>query len=139
MASFLIDARLGSILDQLFGAGSALTPPGTWYLGLFTAMPTSAGGGTEASYTGYARQPSTNNATEWPNASGSPRTKSNAHDIDFGVAGSGPTNVVGVGFFDAVSAGNLWVALGLTGAPITINNGADVKILATTLVLEGCA
>lgn len=138
--SFLQDDVLAEALDNIWGSGT----PATFYVALFTVLPgTDGSGGTEATYTSYSRFAVTNNATEFPAAAGSPPIKTNANDWDFGVAGSGPTNVVGVGFVDdptdPVDATNLWAVVDLTGAPVTINNGADVKILATTLDLTGCA
>jgi hypothetical protein len=43
------------ILDHVF-AGAAYTAPSQHYLGLFTAAPGEAGGGTELSGSAYARQ-----------------------------------------------------------------------------------
>ena len=43
------------ILDDVF-SGNAYTPPGTFYLALYTVAPTASGGGTELSGNGYARQ-----------------------------------------------------------------------------------
>ena len=86
------------ILDHVF-AGAAYTAPGTHYLGLFTAAPGEAGGGTELSGSAYARQSvafttsgdttSNNAAVEFPTATGSWGT------------------VTHVGVFDAASSGNL--------------------------------
>lgn len=141
--SFLQDDVLSGVLDQLWSAGGGLTPPSTYYVALFTTSPDPDGtGGVEASYTDYARFAVTNDSTEFPAAAGSPPVKTNGNDWDFGVAGSGPTSVVSLGFYDdptATGAAPLWAVVDLTGAPVTINNGADVKLLASTLDLTGCA
>ncbi len=138
--SFLEDGVMDGVLDELFGDAGAVTPPGTYYIALFTVTPDTDGtGGTDASYTAYARFPVTNNSTEFPASSGSPPIKSNANDWDFGVAGSGPTTVVSVGFYDALTVGTLWAVVDITGGSVVINNGADVKILAGALDLTGCA
>ena len=138
MTGFLQDTRLAAVLDSIWGSGT----PATFYVALFTTAPGTDGtGGVEAAYTGYSRFSVTNNATEFPAAAGSPPVKSNANDWDFGVAGSGPTNVVAVGFYDdptSTLASHLWAVVDLTGSPVTINSGADVKILASTLDLTGC-
>lgn len=141
--SFLQDDVLAGVLDQLWGAGPGVTPPVTYYIALFTTAPDTDGtGGTEAAYTDYARFAVTNDGTEFAASSGSPPVKTNANEWDFGVAGSGPTDVVALGFVDhptnPVSAANLWAVVDLTSAPVTINNGADVKVLADTLDLTGC-
>lgn len=136
--SFLEDDKLADVLDSIFGSGT----PASFYVALFTVAPGTDGtGGTEAAYTDYDRFAVTNDSGEFPAASGSPPVKSNANDWDYGVAGSGPTDVVALGFYDdpsSVLPANLWAVVDITGAPITINNGADVKILATTLDLTGC-
>ena len=68
------------ILDDVF-SGNAYSPPGTFYLALYTSAPSAAGGGTELSGNGYTRktvafttsaQQSTNSgAVEFPTATGS--------------------------------------------------------------------
>ena len=68
------------VLDHVFGA-TAYTAPATLYVALFTTAPGEAGGGTEISGSGYARQSvaftttgdTTSNtaAVEFPTASGS--------------------------------------------------------------------
>jgi hypothetical protein len=77
------------------------TRPTAWYVGLFTAAPGEAGGGTEISGSGYARQAvtftvsgnlATNNAAiEWPTATGSWGT------------------ITHVAVFDALTTGNMLV------------------------------
>lgn len=71
------------------------------YVGLFTAAPTDAGGGTEASGGNYARQ-----LVGFGAPAGTPRSMSNSAIVTFGtVTWSG--TIVAWGIFDAVSAGNL--------------------------------
>ena len=86
------------ILDHVF-AGAAYSAPSTHYLGLFTAAPGEAGGGTELSGSAYVRKSvafttlgnttSNNAAVEFPTATGSWGT------------------VTHVGVYDASSSGNL--------------------------------
>ena len=137
---FLTDDFLDLVLDALWGdPGDVVwTPPATWYIALFEVMPDTDGtGGTEASYTDYDRAAVANDLTNWPAASAG--LKSNAGTISYGVAGSGPTNVVGFGFYDDPTAGDLWAAVELTGAPVTINNGADVSFQPGAIDLTRCA
>jgi hypothetical protein len=97
--SFLVDDLLGAVLDEIWSDVGTISPPATWYIALFEVAPDTDGtGGTEASYTDYARVAVTNDATEWVAASGSPPVKTNTNPVEFGVAGSGPTDVVGFGF-----------------------------------------
>lgn len=111
----------GKILDEIYGA-TAFAAPATIYVGLFTAAPSDAGGGTEVSGGGYARVAVVNNATNWPAASGTPRMKSNGTAITFPAPTANWGTATHFGTFDAASAGNLlhWGAL---TTPRTINNG----------------
>src|SRR5260370_31619588 len=97
MAEFKGDALRTKILDKDFG-GTNYTPPPIYYLALFTVAPTSAGGGTEMVYTGYARVSITNNPGNWNNDSTG--RKSNANKIDFPQAGSAEGIAVAFGLFD---------------------------------------
>lgn len=134
MAGSLSDFLENELLDHVFGA-AAYTAPGTVYAALFTAAPSDSGGGTAVStgvWTNYARVAITNNATNFPAASGG--AKSNGTDIDFGTAtisGTAPV-VVAVGLFDASVSGNLlgWADLAVNK---TINNGDPVKFAAGDL------
>lgn len=140
--SFFQDDALASILDAAFGGGVSAGYPATYYVALFTTTPGTDGtGGVEASYTDYDRFAVSNDPTEFPNAVGSPPVKSNANEWDFGVAGSGPTGVVSFGFYDdpsSTSAADLVAVVDISGAPITINNGADVKVPGSGIDLSGC-
>ena len=86
------------ILDHVF-AGAAYTAPSQHYLGLFTAAPGEAGGGTELSGSAYARQEI--------NFSTSGDTTSNDAAVEFPTATGSWGTVTHVGVFDAASSGNL--------------------------------
>lgn len=79
---------------------TAYTPPATIYVGLFTILPTDAGGGTEVSGGAYARQSVTFTAP-------SPDTVSNTADVTFPVATANWGTIVGFALFDAITAGNM--------------------------------
>lgn len=99
----------GKLLDHLFGIAS-WSVPATQYIGLFTATPTDAGGGTEVSTSGtdYAREAVTNDATGWSRTT---NTVTNDNDIEWAEATASYGTVVAVASFDASSAGNmLWWA-----------------------------
>ncbi len=134
MAGSFSDFIENELLDHLFGAAT-YTPPVTVYVALFTAAPTDAGGGTEVStgvWTNYARVAVTNNATNFPAASGG--AKSNGTEIDFGTAtisGTAPV-VVAIGLYDALTVGNL-LAWCDAAANKTINDGDPVTIPAGDL------
>jgi len=126
------------VLNHVFG-GTAFTAPTTLYVGLFTAEPGEAGGGTEVSGAGYARQSvamsvSGSNPTEanndanieWPTATGTQGTISHAGVFDASTGGnllayaalSDPTNLestltktVTAGDVFRIAAGNLKIRL----------------------------
>jgi hypothetical protein len=112
------------IIDHILRA-QAFTPPATIYVGLFTAAPSDAGGGTEVSGGSYARQSVALSA-----ASGG--ASSNTADITFPQATADWGTIGWLALFDAVSAGNMlmWTAL---DASKVINNGDTFKINAGDL------
>lgn len=123
MAGSFSDFLELELLDHVLGAAT-YSPPATVYVGLYTAAPTDAGGGTEVStgdWSNYSRIDVTNNATNWPAAAAG--AKSNGTAMSFGAATIvTPVTVVAFGIFDADTAGNLlmWADLAVNK---TINNG----------------
>jgi hypothetical protein len=98
MSSFT-DYLENAVLNYVFR--NTGTPTSTSvYLGLFTVAPTDAGGGTEVSGAGYARQVTVFDAA----ASGA---ITNTAAESFTASGGSFGTVVAVGIFDAVTAGNL--------------------------------
>lgn len=104
------------ILDHLSGKTSFTMP--TVYVGLYTATPSDAGGGTEVSGGSYARKSTA--GSDW--AAASSGSTSNAAVITFVTATGSWGTVTHFGLFDAASAGNLleWAALTTSK---TIGNG----------------
>ena len=90
-----------AVLNHLF-RNVALPSPGSVRVALFTTAPTDAGGGTEASGSGYARQPVTFGA---PTADSGKMKISNSAAVTFTAAGGGIGPVVAVGVFDAATGG----------------------------------
>lgn len=89
-----------AILGHIFG-GTTFSKP-TVYIGLFTAAPTDAGGGTEVSGGAYARKLWGGTIT-----SGDPSEAANTSNIEFPTATTSWGTITHVGAFDAASAGNL--------------------------------
>jgi hypothetical protein len=118
MAS-ISDYYENKIIDHML-RGQAFTPPSTIYLALYTEAPSDAGGGTEVSGGGYARQSFTLTA-----ASGG--ATSNSADITFPQATSDWGTMVAVGIFDAQTGGNLLMWANLT-QPKTVNAG-DIFVI----------
>jgi hypothetical protein len=130
------------LIDHIF-RNTAYPMPTTIYVGLYTATPSDAGGGTEVTGGSYARVqvgPSTTawNATQGGTAGASSGTggqTANAADITFPAPTANWGVVTHFGIFDAVTAGNLlfWAAL---AASKTVNGGdAAPKFLAGALTV----
>ncbi|HEV7375516.1 MAG TPA: hypothetical protein VGN95_12405 [Pyrinomonadaceae bacterium] len=93
-----------ALLDHVLGGGD-YSRPATVYIALYTSAPTDAGGGTEVTGGSYTRAAVTNNATNWPAASGG--VKSNGVAVAFAQATASWGTCVAFGVFDALSGGNL--------------------------------
>lgn len=107
-----------ALLDHVL-RNTAYTSPTTVYVGLYTAAPTDAGGGTEVSGGGYAREAATFGA-----ASGG--SISNSAIVDFGTTTGAWGTVTHFGIFDAETAGNLLYWDALTAEKV-IGNGDPVS------------
>lgn len=128
------------IIDWLFrgqaigitGASAAAgTGPTSLYVGLLTASPADAGGGTEVTGGAYARVAITSSLTNWAGtqaaasttaSSGTSGTTSNNAAITFPAPTANWGSIGWFGIYDASTAGNLlfWGALGTAK---TVNNG----------------
>ena len=113
--------------------GTAYSFPATVYVALFTTQPSGGTGGTEANYTGYARVAMTVGTTDFTAVSTSGEVK-NAIAVNFPTNTGTAQTVVGYGFFDASTAGNLLTDNTLTSSQ-TINNGASASFAAGALTL----
>lgn len=114
-----------------FFRGQTFTPPATIYVALYTAAPTSAGGGTEVSGGSYTRASIASSLANWAGTQGTGSTTassgtsgatSNNVSITFPAPTANWGTVTHFGLFDASSAGNLlyWAPLSTSK---TINNG----------------
>jgi hypothetical protein len=126
MSSFT-DYTENLALTYLFNTGS-VTRPTAWYVGLFTAAPSDAGGGTEVAGNGYARV-----SAGTISGSGTATTFTNAAAIEFAAASGGNWGTIGwAAIFDASTSGNM-----LAWAPLTtakaINDGDIFRIPASSL------
>lgn len=110
----------GTAISGIPTAGS-----GNYYVGLFTVTPSDAGGGTETTYTSYARQPIQRTGASWTISGTSPTQAVNANQINFPTVGATAGAALnGWGIFDAISGGNLyrWGALSASQTPVTGNS-----------------
>lgn len=107
--------------------------PSAVYVGLYTALPTDAGGGTEVATGNYARVQVTQADASWAAPSGSPSAISNSGAITFPTPTTWSGTVVGWGIFDASSGGNLLWWFDCTDK--TINSGDTVQFSASGLTI----
>lgn len=116
MSSFT-DFLEDELLDHVFGA-AAYSSPASVHLALFTVAPTDAGGGTEVSGSGYARQ-----QTAFTASSGG--AISNSALESFTASGGNFGNIVAIGIFDAATSGNMLAWDGITSA--TVDDGDTIE------------
>ena len=110
------------LLDWSMTTGTA-TRPTAWFLALYTAAPSDAGGGTEVTGGGYARQAIAFDAAATPGG-----TTSNTAAVEFTATGAAYGTVTHIGIFDASTGGNLlWH--GAMTASRTIGDG-DTLVFA---------
>lgn len=123
MTNYLEDAVLNHILRN-----TSMTSPTTIYVGLFTAAPSDAGGGTELSGDGYSRQ---SVAFDDPAGGG---TTQNSAQVSFTASGGNWGSVTHFALFDASSSGNMlfWAALDTSR---TVNDGDTLDFDAGELTV----
>jgi hypothetical protein len=125
MAGFS-DYLENAVLGYVF-SGASFSQPGTKYLGLYTSAPTDAGGGTELSGSGYARQSCAFTTTA--------AQASNTSAVEFPTATGSWGTIVAVGIFDASTSGNLLAWSNLTASK-TIATGDVFRINAGELDVD---
>ena len=116
------------VMDHVFGAGT-FTKPATLYMGLFTAAPGEAGGGTEVSGGDYARQ-----TVAFTISDDDPTQAANTSAVEFPTATASWGEVTHVGVFDALTTGNLLAYAELTSAK-TIDDGDVFRVPSSNLVI----
>lgn len=138
--SAMSDYLENKLIDQLF-RGQAAPGTSTLYVGLLTAAPSDAGGGTEVSGGAYARVAVTSSLANWAGtqsagsttvSSGTGGQTSNNTSITFPTPTAGWSTVTHFGIYDAASGGNLlfWGALTIAK---TINQADTVTFPAASL------
>jgi len=124
------------VIGHLFG-GTTYTPPGTWYVGLLTAIPSDSAAGTEVSGGAYARQ-----SVAWTIQTGGTAQASNTAALTFPAATTDWGTVQWAAVYDALTSGNL-VAFEVltktdfsTANPKVVNTGDIFKIDAANLKIQ---
>ena len=109
------------ILDHVLGVG-ALTSPTNVYLALFSVAPSEAGGGTELTGNGYARQVITFGTP----ASGG--TISNTAAVTFTASGGAWSAVAGIAIMDALTVGNMLYYEAVSGPTLADGDSYEFAI-----------
>lgn len=130
MAGSFSDYLEDKVLKHVF-ANTAYTAPSTLYVGLFTAAPTDAGGGTEVSTSGtnYARQ-----SMAFTVSGSSPTQAANSAAVEWGTAASSWGTIVAAAVFDASSGGNMLAWADLTNNK-TISAGDVFRFPTSSFVV----
>ena len=131
------------IIDQVF-RGQAYAFPATLYVGLYSAAPVDAGGGTELSGNNYTRTSIPASLANWAGtqatgstiaSTGVVGTTSNNTQITFPIPSAAWGVVLAFGIFDAPSAGNL-LFYGALAINKTVNQGDIVTFPAASLSVQ---
>lgn len=138
--SAMSDYLENKLVDHIFRA-TAFTMPAALHVGLFTAAPSDAGGGTEVAGNAYARAQLNPSASNWANTqnSGTGASTGNTGATSNSVAITFPTPtgawglVTHFGIFDAAAAGNL-IAQGALTASKSPTTGDTVNFPPGSLV-----
>lgn len=130
LTNFLEDALIGHLFR-----GTPYVAPATVYVGLLTAAPGEAGGGTEVAGSGYARVAMANSSAQWSASVGGNGTTSNVNAVAFPTPAAGWGLVTHFAVYDALAAGNMLWQAALTTSK-TINSGDLVTFPAATLSLQ---
>lgn len=125
MSSFT-DYLETAVLNHVF-RNTAMTSPTTVYLALFTASPTDAGGGTEVTGGGYARQAITFGAPSGGQVS-------NSAALNFTATGANFGTVLATAIFDAATAGNMLAWDGISSS--VINDGDTLQFPIGNIIVS---
>ena len=114
----LTNAFETTVLQFAFTTG-AVARPTSWYIGLFTAAPSEAGGGTEVAGGAYVREAATFSVTG--------NLATNTAAIEWPTAGGAWGTLTHIAIFDAATAGTMLAYAPLTAAK-TIDTGDVFRI-----------
>lgn len=129
--SAMTDYLEGEIIKHIFRTGS-FTKPTVLAVGLFTAAPSDAGGGTEVTGGSYARATLNPLDANWAAPASGNGVTSNSSTITFTTPTANWGSVTHFAVFDAASAGNMLFWGSLTVSK-TINSGDTVTFPAGSL------
>ncbi len=112
------------LVVQFFFRTGTPTKPSVLAFALYTAAPGEAGGGTEATWTGYTRPTLNPLDANWAATSGGNGVTSNSSAITYGSPTSGPQTMTHMAILDSatIGAGNMILYGALTASRV-INSG----------------
>jgi hypothetical protein len=122
----------GKILLDAVWRNVFFTPPTQLYVAIYSVAPTEAGGGTEFTGGGYARQPVTVGAAVNGTTGRVAQTSSSA-DLFFLNMPLASTSAVAVAAWDAATGGNLWWVNDSWTPPNAWTAGQNVRVPAASL------
>lgn len=131
--SAMSDYLEGQLIAHIFRT-SSFTKPTVLAVGLFTAAPSDAGGGTEVSGNNYARTSLNPLDANWAAPAAGNGVTSNSSAITFPVPSGSWGVITHFGIYDATTAGNLlfWGAL-TTSQTVSTNNTVSFAAGALTV------
>jgi len=130
--SAMSDYLEGQLRAHIFRTAS-FTKPTTIAVGLFTAAPSDAGGGTEVTGGSYARVSVNPLDANWSAASSTDGVTTNVSAITFAAPTATWGTVTHFGIYDAATAGNLLVHGTLTASRVISNGDAAPSFAAGAL------
>ncbi len=135
LSAYLEETLINSVLR---GVAFPAWTTGSHYVGLLTAAPTDAGGGTEVSGGAYARVAVARAAGSWSAPAGTPRATENAAAITFPSPTANWGTVSHIGIYDAATAGNLlcWAALSTSRNILNADSAPSFAIGALDIALD---
>jgi hypothetical protein len=140
VAGSMSDVYEKRVLDLIFrnANASATIPLGldttNVWVGLYTATPSDAGGGTEVTGGSYARVAVARTGAGFNAATGAAATTANTGAITFPTATAGWGTVTQFGIFDAATAGNMVFWGDLTNSK-TVGSGDTVSFAGGTITI----
>lgn len=141
----LTDYYENLLIDKMFRGQAGLLPATLW-IGLYTSTPSDNGGGVEVAGNNYSRVSFTPNLTNFCGTQGLSTTTASSgasgvvyNNVSFTFNSPTPStwgSIVSIGFFTAVTGGNLLFYCGVLPAPITTPVDIPVVLLAGQLSLS---
>jgi hypothetical protein len=124
------------LLNWCYNAAAMPTAPATAYVGLFTSDPTDTGAaGTEVTTTIRAAGRVAASFGTVTTAAGA-NTIANDAIVDFGDADAAVLDITHFATFDAASGGNMLHSNTITGGPVDVALGTEVKFQVGSLVVS---